>query len=50
VKGANKHWRRAISEDELPQEQTYLDGLYHRGSEHAHYDYKDARNRFKALS
>ena len=50
VKGANKHWWREISEDELPQEQTYLDDLYHRGSEHAHYDYKDARNRFKALS
>ena len=49
VKGANKHWWREISEDELPQEQTYLDDLYHRGSEHAHYDYKDARNRFKAL-
>lgn len=49
AQGANKHWWREIAESELTGEQTFLDDLYHRGAEHAHYDYKDARNRFKAL-
>ena len=47
IKGANKHWWIEVAEDELLQEQTYLDDLYHQGSKHARYDYKDARNRFK---
>ena len=44
----NKHWYREIGENALLKEQTFLDDLYHQGSKRAHYDYTDARNRFKA--
>ncbi len=48
IKGSNKkHWWHEIDEDELPRERDFLDNLYHLGSELAHYDYKDARDRFK---
>lgn len=47
TQGANKHWWRGIAESELTGEQTFLDDLYQRGAELSHYDYRDARNRFK---
>ncbi len=45
----NKHWYREIGEDGLLEEKNFLNDLYHNGSKQAHYDYVDARNRFKAL-
>ncbi|EPE37295.1 DNA polymerase III epsilon subunit [Candidatus Photodesmus katoptron] len=41
------HWYREIPEKELIKEKKYLDRLYNLGSKHAHYEYKNSRNRFK---
>lgn len=46
-KGANKHWWRELDEKDLIAEQAFLDTVYHQGSQQAHYDYQDARSRFK---
>ena len=48
--GANKHWWCEIDEAELEPERSCLENLYRRASEQAHYEYKDARNRFKPLT
>ncbi len=47
--GANKHWWCEIAESDLPEEQEFLNSIYHHGAEHAHYDYQDASVRFKAM-
>jgi DNA polymerase-3 subunit epsilon len=47
--GANKHWWCEIAESDLEAEQQFLNHIYHRGAELAHYDYRDATSRFKAV-
>lgn len=45
--GSNKHWWREILEEELAEEQAFLDGLYPLGSEKATFIKKNAENRFQ---
>ncbi len=50
TEGANKHWWRELGATQLEQEQDFLNELYAQGAERAHYDYVDARTRFKSAS